>query len=107
MSATTSERRGCRERQNRGRSERAESRERVEIGRSKIVSPLTDAVGLIDDHEIDRATGEQAPQVGGRQLLRRGEDELDGPAPDPGPCPPDVSRRNGTIDLDGLQPELR
>ena len=63
-------RRGCRERQDRRRSECAQPRERVEIGRSKIMSPLTDAVGLIDDDEIDRIPSEQLPQVRGRQLLR-------------------------------------
>ena len=47
-------RRGCRERQDRGRSECAQSRERIEIGRSEIMPPLADAVGFIDDDEIDR-----------------------------------------------------
>ena len=49
-------RRGCRERQDRRRSECAQPRERVEIRRSEIMSPLTDAVGFIDDDEIDRIT---------------------------------------------------
>ena len=59
-------RRGRRERQDRGRSECAQRRERVEIRRSEIVSPLADAVGFIDDDEIDRLTGEQLPQIGCR-----------------------------------------
>ena len=100
-------RRGCRERQDRRRSKCAQPRERIEIRRSKIMSPLTDAVRLVDDDEIDRITSEQLPQVRGRQLLGGGEHELDRPAPDPGPCASNVSRGNGAIDLHGLQAELR
>ena len=75
--------RGRRERQDRGRAECAQPRERVEIRRSEIVSPLADAVGFIDDDEIDRITGRATVRRSrARQLLRRREHEFDGPPPD-------------------------
>ena len=100
-------RRGCRERQDRGRSECAQPRERVEIGRSEIMSPLTDAVGFIDDDEIDRRTGQQLTQIRGRQLLRRREHEFDRPTSDLRAGASNVPRRNRAIDLNRLQAERR
>jgi hypothetical protein len=54
------------------------------------MTPLTDAVGFIDDDEVDGRIGQQPTQVGGSQLFRCREHEFNRAPADPGAGAPNL-----------------
>jgi hypothetical protein len=94
---------GGRQRQHGRRSEAADRTHRFEVRRPEIVAPLADAVRFIDDEQIDVGMTQHRSELGGGELFRCGEDELDAPPPDFGARALNVAGRHGTVDLHSRQ----
>ena len=75
MSRDTGRRRGGRQREHRHAGEPLSHRREATVRRPEVVSPLTDAVRLVDGDETD-AGGRQAAEQAALQSLRRGVHEF-------------------------------